>query len=83
MQIYYLILEKITSFAEEAKYDISNVPGQQIQAEYEEKRSNAWEVIEELGIIKRIVSVCAFSSLPLSTHVAHNILSPPRPAKSR
>lgn len=57
LQIYYLILEKITSFGEEGKYDISNVPGQQIQSEYEEKRTNAWETIEELGIIKRIISV--------------------------
>ncbi|KAL1747301.1 hypothetical protein HDZ31DRAFT_80540 [Schizophyllum fasciatum] len=57
LQIYYLVLEKVTSFAEESKYDISNVPGQQIQSDYEEKRTNAWETIEELGIIKRIVSV--------------------------
>ena len=50
----------MNSFADGAKYDISNVPGAQIAQEYEEKRSDAWSVIENLGIVKRIVSVCKF-----------------------
>ena len=48
------------SFADEAKYDISNIPAAQIAQEYEEKRTDAWSVIETLGIVKRIVSVCKF-----------------------
>jgi len=57
LNIFYLILEKMNSFADEAKCDISNVPAAQIAQEYEEKRSDAWSVIENLGIVKRIVSV--------------------------
>ncbi|KDR85224.1 hypothetical protein GALMADRAFT_233945 [Galerina marginata CBS 339.88] len=57
LNIYYLLLEKMNSFADEAKYDISNVPGAQITQEYEEKRTDAWSIIENLGIIKRIISV--------------------------
>jgi amphiphysin len=57
LNIYYLLLEKMNSFADESKYDISNVPGAQITQEYESKRTDAWSVIENLGIIKRIISV--------------------------
>jgi len=46
------------NFADENKWDLSNVPGSQIAQEYEEKRTDAWVNIEELGIIKRIVSIC-------------------------
>ena len=60
LNIYYLILEKMNSFADEAKYDISNVPAAQISQDYEEKRTDAWSVIENLSIVKRIVSVCKF-----------------------
>ena len=61
LNIFYLILEKMNSFADEAKYDISNVPAAQIAQEYEEKRTDAWSVIENLAIVKRIVSVCKFN----------------------
>ncbi|KAF8912890.1 hypothetical protein CPB84DRAFT_1759797 [Gymnopilus junonius] len=57
LNIYYLLLEKMNSFADETKYDISNAPGAQIMEDYESKRTDAWSVIENLGIIKRIVSV--------------------------
>ncbi|KAG5646869.1 hypothetical protein DXG03_001945 [Asterophora parasitica] len=57
LNIYYLILEKMNAFADDAKYDITNVPGAQIQQDYETKRTDAWEVIESLNIIKRIISV--------------------------
>ncbi|PPQ95640.1 hypothetical protein CVT26_008669 [Gymnopilus dilepis] len=57
LNIYYLLLEKMNSFADETKYDISNVPGAQIAQDYESKRTDAWSIIENLGIIKRIVSV--------------------------
>ncbi|KAG6869040.1 hypothetical protein C0993_004713 [Termitomyces sp. T159_Od127] len=56
LNIYYIILEKMNAFADDAKYDITNVPGAQIQQDYETKRTDAWEIIENLGIIKRIVS---------------------------
>ncbi|KAJ7037500.1 hypothetical protein C8F04DRAFT_1209850 [Mycena alexandri] len=58
LNIFYLILEKMNGFAEETKYDVSNTPGSQIASDYENKRSDAWSQIEELNIIKRIISVC-------------------------
>ncbi|KAJ2928909.1 hypothetical protein H1R20_g8355, partial [Candolleomyces eurysporus] len=61
LNIYYLILEKMQSFGDEAKYDVANVPGATIQADYEAKRTDAWEHIESLGIIKRIISVSTVS----------------------
>ena len=51
----------MNSFADEAKYDISNVPAAQIAQEYEEKRTDAWSLIENLSIVKRIISVCKFN----------------------
>ncbi|KAF8060955.1 hypothetical protein FPV67DRAFT_1512275 [Lyophyllum atratum] len=57
LNIFYLILEKMNSFADDAKYDITNTSGSQIQQDYETKRTDAWEVIENLNIIKRIISV--------------------------
>ncbi|KAF9569792.1 BAR-domain-containing protein [Agrocybe pediades] len=57
LNIYYLLLEKMNSFADDAKYDIANVPGAQISQDYEAKRTDAWSLIENLGIVKRIVSV--------------------------
>ncbi|TEB39139.1 BAR-domain-containing protein, partial [Coprinellus micaceus] len=57
LNIYYLILEKMQSFADEGKYDITNAPGSAIQQDYEEKRTDAWEHIENLQIVKRIISV--------------------------
>lgn len=48
----------MSSFADQSKYDVSNRPGAQIAQEYEEKRTDAWSVIENLNIIKRIISVC-------------------------
>jgi amphiphysin len=46
------------SFADNSKYDVATAPGPQIQHDYESKRTDAWEHIETLSIIKRIVSVC-------------------------
>lgn len=57
-----MLLEKMNSFADESKFDIGNVPGTQIAADYEEKRTDAWSVIENLSIIKRIISVCKLIS---------------------
>lgn len=54
----------MNSFAE-GRYDITNVPGAQIQADYEEKRTDAWSQIEDLNITKRIISTCAFDFLLL------------------
>ncbi|KAF9263123.1 BAR-domain-containing protein [Marasmius fiardii PR-910] len=56
LNIFYLVLEKINGFAEEAKYDISNIPGSQITGNYEEQRTDAWSRIEDLNITKRIIS---------------------------
>lgn len=57
LNIFYLILEKMQSFADEGKYDITNAPGAAIQEDYESKRTDAWEQIEGLQIVKRIISV--------------------------
>ncbi|KAF8973843.1 hypothetical protein BDZ97DRAFT_397918 [Flammula alnicola] len=57
LNIYYLLLEKMNSFADESKYDISNQPGAQIAQDYEDKRTDAWSLIENLGVVKRIISV--------------------------
>jgi len=54
LNIYYILLEKLSAFAE-GKYDVS-IPGSQIAAEYEEKRTDAWEQIENMNITKRILS---------------------------
>ncbi|KDQ54941.1 hypothetical protein JAAARDRAFT_38056 [Jaapia argillacea MUCL 33604] len=54
LNIFYLILEKLNSFAE-GKYDVS-VTGAQIAEEYEAKRTDAWQQVEDLNIVKRIVS---------------------------
>ena len=57
LNIYYLLLEKMQSFADNSKYDVSTASGPQIQHDYESKRTDAWEHIESLSIIKRIISV--------------------------
>lgn len=49
-----MLMEKLTGFAE-GKYEI-HVSGAQIAEDYEQKRTDAWERIEGMGITKRIVS---------------------------
>ena len=68
-----MLLEKLNEFAE-GKYDVSVTPAQ-IAQEYDDKRSDAWHVIEELNITKRIISTCA-SFAPSQT--LHNPHSPHR-----
>ena len=58
LNIYYLLLEKLNNFADSAKYEIANMSGGDIERSYEEKRTDAWHAIENLGIVSRIVSVC-------------------------
>lgn len=57
LNIYYLFLEKMNSFAE-GKYNVTNCSGSQIQSDYENRRTDAWSQIEGLGITKRIISTC-------------------------
>ncbi|KAJ7630388.1 hypothetical protein FB45DRAFT_915349 [Roridomyces roridus] len=57
LNIFYSIHDKMAGFAGEAGYDITNVPGSQIAADYEAKRTDAWAQVEELNIVKRIISV--------------------------
>ncbi|KAG1769593.1 hypothetical protein EDD22DRAFT_977459 [Suillus occidentalis] len=59
LNVYYLFLEKMNSFAE-GRYDVTNASGAQIQADYEEKRTDAWSQIEDLNITKRIISTSKF-----------------------
>lgn len=49
-----MLMEKLNSFAD-GKYDVQ-VPTAQITQDYEDKRTDAWERIENMGITKRIVS---------------------------
>ncbi|KIM84702.1 hypothetical protein PILCRDRAFT_818315 [Piloderma croceum F 1598] len=55
LNIYYVLLEHMTKFAD-GIYDTTNVPGAQIVADYEAKRTDAWNTIESLAITKRIIS---------------------------
>ena len=54
------MLEKITSFSENSKIDVS-VPTPQIGPDYEAKRTDAWVRIEELNITKRLISTCEYT----------------------
>lgn len=67
LNIFYMILEKVQGFAQ-GKYDL-NVTTPQIGQEYEEKRSDAWERIDNMSITKRIVSTCAFACPVFSVRV--------------
>ncbi|KAI6033537.1 hypothetical protein BKA83DRAFT_4460367 [Pisolithus microcarpus] len=55
--IYYLLPEKLDSLAE-GRYDVINAPGSQIQSESEGKWMDTWSQIEDLNIVKRIISTC-------------------------
>jgi amphiphysin len=57
LNIFYVFLEKINTFAEEGKFDVTNTPGEQIAADYEQIRTDAWKKIEDMNIIKRIILV--------------------------
>ncbi|EGN92669.1 hypothetical protein SERLA73DRAFT_116945 [Serpula lacrymans var. lacrymans S7.3] len=59
LNVYYVFLEKMHGFAE-GRYDVTNVPGAQILADYEEHRTDAWSQIEDLNITKRIISTSKF-----------------------
>lgn len=61
LNIFYLLLEKLNGFAE-GKFEVS-VPAAQIATDYEEKRSDAFARIEDLGITKRIISTCTLWSV--------------------
>ncbi|KAL4254548.1 Bridging integrator 3/RVS161-like protein [Abortiporus biennis] len=58
LNIFYLLLERISGFAD-GKYDVS-VPFAQIATEYEEKRSDAAQQIEDLEITKRVISTSKY-----------------------
>lgn len=49
-----MLMEKLHGFAE-GKYDVS-IPVAQITDDYENRRTDAWERIENMGVTKRIVS---------------------------
>jgi len=54
LNIFYLMLDKLHGFAE-GRYDVS-ITGNEIAAEYEQKRSDAWERVEALNITQRFLS---------------------------
>lgn len=51
-----MVLEKLSSFSE-GKYDVS-LPFHDIAADYEAKRPDAAQQIEDMAITKRIISTC-------------------------
>jgi len=51
-----MVLEKLSGFTE-GKYDVS-LPFHDIGADYEAKRPDALQQIEDMAITKRIVSTC-------------------------
>ena len=57
LNIFYLLLEKLNGFAENAKFDV-NVTHAQILPDYEAKGTDAFARIEELNITKRMISTC-------------------------
>ncbi len=48
----------MNGFTEEAQVAAANMSGSQIEQDYESKRTDAWQRIEDLNIVKRIISVC-------------------------
>ena len=56
LNIYYMILDKISQFSE-GKYTI-DVPAAQICVDFEEKRGDSAAVIEALSITQRFISTC-------------------------
>lgn len=56
LNIYYMVLEKLSTFAE-GKYDVS-LTFPDIAVDYEAKRPDALKQIEDMAITKRIVSTC-------------------------
>ncbi|KAL5534686.1 hypothetical protein ACEPAG_1150 [Sanghuangporus baumii] len=69
LNIYYMLMEKIQTFAE-GKYDVS-APLSQIADDYENKRTDAWQRIEDMNITKRIVS----TSKLIQTHRQNSTMS--------
>lgn len=57
LNIFYMLLDKMQSFSD-GKFDVSSTPGAQIASDYETKRTDAWEKIENMTITKRIISTC-------------------------
>lgn len=56
LNIFYLLLEKLSGFAE-GRYTIT-VSAAEIATDYEERRTDAWSRIEDLNITKRMISTC-------------------------
>jgi len=56
LNIYYMVLEKLSTFAE-GKYDVS-LSFHDVATDYEAKRPDALQQIEDMAITKRIVSTC-------------------------
>ncbi|EKM83672.1 hypothetical protein AGABI1DRAFT_66540 [Agaricus bisporus var. burnettii JB137-S8] len=82
LNIYYMVLEKMNSFADSAKYEITSMSGGQIEQSYEEKRTDAWNDIENLNIVKRIVSVSRLVQVSKSQNSQNSLQRAPSAAPS-
>ncbi|CAK5279876.1 unnamed protein product [Mycena citricolor] len=90
LNIFYMLVEKISAFAEEAKWEVTGMSGSQIEADYESKRTDAWSTIEEMSITKRIISTSKMvqanrangggSTLSRSTTSASKVSLSPQPS---
>jgi amphiphysin len=59
-----MLLEKMNGFAEK-NYEVA-VSANQIAEDYEAKRTDAWQEIENLNIAKRIISTCMSQFVTIS-----------------
>ncbi|KAJ3724298.1 BAR-domain-containing protein [Lentinula guzmanii] len=83
LNVFYIILEKMNNFSEEAKYDISNISGNEITSNYESQRTDAWSEIEALNITKRIISTSKFVQSNRAAGVSRTASSTSSLASSR
>ncbi|KAJ3997901.1 BAR-domain-containing protein [Lentinula boryana] len=83
LNVFYIILEKMNNFSEEAKYDISNISGNEITTNYESQRTDAWSEIEELNITKRMISTSKFVQSNRAAGVSRTTSSTSSLASSR
>ena len=58
MNIFYIVLDKMNNFVEEGKLQVAG--SDDIAEEYMKKRTDAYQIIENFNIIKRILSVCMY-----------------------
>ncbi|KIY45270.1 BAR-domain-containing protein [Fistulina hepatica ATCC 64428] len=77
LQIYYLLLEKLTSFGEQAKFEVANMPSAQIIQDFESRRGDMAAQVEQLDICKRGSSLNRASSSATTSTTNSGLRAPP------